>query len=84
MPHCPPLIVNDFNLAHFDKMARGLASMGFAINAHSGEVSEGSFGFSWHFDPEREVLRIQCTRRPILIPCETIAAKIQKLLNTQD
>lgn len=84
MPECPPLIVNGFSLSQFDKMVRGLASMGVTIHAHSGEISEGSYGFSWQFDPEREVLRIQCTHRPILMPCETIAAKIQKYLRKQD
>lgn len=84
MLHCPPLILRGINLARFEKMVKALASMGVVISSHSGEASEGSYGFSWDFDPEREIIRIQCMRRPVLMPCETIEKKIKRFLSAPD
>jgi len=84
MLHCPPLILGGFNLSRFEKDGQGPGVDGIIISSYSGEASEGRYGLSWDFNPDREVIRKQCTRGPVLMPCETIEKKTKRFLSAPD
>jgi hypothetical protein len=42
---------------------------GVAITADSGAASKSGFTMRWNFDPVTQVLSVQCTEKPFIIPC---------------
>ncbi len=53
---------------------------GIAISGNSGEAAKSGFTVAWDYDPGAQTLRLQCVDSPFWVPCFTINAKIQDLV----
>jgi hypothetical protein len=45
---------------------------GVEITSNVGTVTHGSFVFTYNYDPNAEVLLVQCQKKPLFIPAATI------------
>jgi hypothetical protein len=52
------------------------AEHGFAINDYSGQISESGFTVRWNYDPQSQLLQIQCVDSPFYVPCSLINGQI--------
>jgi hypothetical protein len=80
MPGCGVLVFKDFSESRFRLMAAKAASIGIELNSLAGESEKNGFGVSWEFDPEREILRIECTSRPLFVACDFVNREIEDLV----
>jgi hypothetical protein len=55
---------------------------GLALSGNIGEASAQGITVRWNFDPVSQVLTIECTDKPFLLPCGTINSTIQNLVNS--
>jgi hypothetical protein len=51
------------------------------MNTNQGEITRDGVTIRWLFDPTRQILEIQCTDAPFLVPCSTVNGRIQELVN---
>ncbi len=66
------------HFAFFLSKAEQLGIPGLAGQGNSGEASHSGVTIRWSYDPEGQVLKVQCTKSPMLLPCSLINSKIQE------
>jgi hypothetical protein len=49
---------------------------GIDIDSDRGEASERGFTLGWSYDARAEELEIQCTKKPLLVPCGMVNGRI--------
>jgi hypothetical protein len=80
MAGCDPLV---FAAVDAEKLASIKESLGqqYGVNVDSdqGEQTVRGFTFEWSYAAEQQLLRIQCTGKPMLIPCSVISGRIDDL-----
>lgn len=72
---------NGFTQARLDGLAQKPSAAGIAISGPHGEASKEGFTVSWNFDPARQVLDLQCTKKPFVVTCEYVNGKMQELID---
>ena len=80
MAGCDPLVfpgVDESTLASIKESLS--ASYGVNVDADQGEQTVKGFTFEWSYAAEQKLLRIQCTGKPMLIPCTVINGRIDDL-----
>ncbi len=53
---------------------------GMPISGNSGQASEGGFTLAWNYNPEAQMLDIQCLESPFMAPCLMINGKIESMV----
>ena len=80
MAGCDPLV---FSGVDEEKLARIKESLGeqygVRVDSDKGEQTVRGFTFEWSYAAEQQLLRIQCTGKPMLIPCSVINGRIDDL-----
>ena len=49
---------------------------GIRIESDQGEATERGFTLRWSYDTSEQTLRIQCTKKPFLVPCGLVEGRI--------
>jgi len=55
---------------------------GLALSGDSGTVSAQGISVSWTFDPLSLTLTIQCTDKPMFVPCGMLSSKIRDIVDS--
>jgi hypothetical protein len=80
MAGCDPLVFSGVDEAKLASIKESLsASYGVNVDADQGEQTVKGFTFEWSYAADQQLLRIQCTGKPMLIPCSVITGRISDL-----
>jgi hypothetical protein len=82
MNGCSEQVFNGITQSRWDCIKQAIqARMGVAISTDSGTTSKSSFNMRWNFDPLTQILTIQCTDKPFIIPCSAIESTVTAIVN---
>jgi len=62
-------------------MTQAAQDAGITISGNVGEASKAGITIRWQYDPGSQVLELQCTEAPFFVPCATINARLQSLVD---
>jgi hypothetical protein len=52
---------------------------GIAVDRDAGEASKRGFTIEWAYDAGTHMLEVECTKKPLLVPCGTVNKHIEDL-----
>jgi hypothetical protein len=55
-------------------------SQGLDLSGETGSTTYQGLDFSWTYDAAAQALTIQCTGKPIFVPCSMIESRIRALI----
>jgi hypothetical protein len=80
MPSCPPIIFEAMTAEKYAALLQTAQSQGLAISGLSGSTSYQGMSFTWSYDSVAESLTLQCTEKPMFIPCSMIESRIRSVV----
>jgi hypothetical protein len=81
MANCPPVIFDNISTDIFATLVATAKAQGLDISAQSGSTTYQGMSFTWTYDQLAQNLTIQCTEKPIFIPCTMIESKLRSLIS---
>lgn len=82
MAGCKAQYFSAIDAAAFAAMQARGAEAGVPIRGNDGQASSLGVTLRWHYDPDAQALTVECMEAPFFIPCSTIAAKVQELVDS--
>ncbi len=85
MAGCDEIRVPAVSRAHYELFLQRGAQMGLpelAGNGDRGEAKTSGVTVQWEYLAEQQVLRVQCTEAPALLPCAMIDTRIQEVIGS--
>ena len=80
MAGCDPLVFSGVDEEKLASIKESLGRQyGVSVDSDKGEQTVRGFTFEWSYAAEQQLLRIQCTGKPMLIPCGVINGRIDDL-----
>ena len=80
MAGCDPLVFSGVDEEKLASIKESLSQQyGVSLDADQGEQTVRGFTFEWSYAADQQLLRIQCTGKPMLIPCGVIHGRIDDL-----
>ena len=74
---CDPLVFSGVDESKLASIKESLSrAYGVRVDSDQGEQTVRGFTFEWAYEADRQSLRIQCTGKPMLIPCGVINGRI--------
>ncbi|WP_263355757.1 hypothetical protein [Acidicapsa ligni] len=80
MSNCPPMTFEGISAAQYAILLQTAQSQGLNLTGESGSTSYQGMDFTWNYDQANQTLAIQCTGKPIFIPCSMIEAKVRSVV----
>ena len=83
MAGCDEIRVPAVSREHYDLFLKRGAQMGLpslAAQGDSGEAKQSGVTVQWQYLAEQQVLVVQCTEAPALLPCAMIDTRIREVL----
>jgi len=72
--------MQDISAERYAQLLVTAQAQGLGLAGESGSTQFQGMGFSWSYDRAAEVLTIQCTEKPMFVPCSMIEARIRGLV----
>ena len=80
MPSCLPMTFTGVTQEKYAALLLNAQSQGLALTGTSGSTAFQGMDFTWNYDAPAQALTIQCTEKPIFVPCSMIESKLRTLL----
>ena len=80
MSHCPPISLCEITPEKYAALLTQAQAQGLNLIGESGSTSYQGMDFSWSYDDAAQTLTIQCTEKPIFVPCSMIESRIRALI----
>jgi len=80
MSHCPPMTFSGITAQTYQELLVKAQAQGLELNGPSGSTEYQGMEFTWSYDEAAESLTIQCTNKPMLIPCGMIESRIRGVI----
>lgn len=81
MSACAMLTYNNVTQAAWQSAQQAVAAkFGVQITTDSGNATSDGFTVHWNYDAARQMLSIQCTDSPFLVPCSAINSEINDMV----
>ncbi len=81
MAGCKPQFFTAVDAATFNALqAKGKAA-GLPIAGNEGQATTMGVTLRWHYDPAAQALTVECTDAPFFVPCSTVTARVQELVD---
>jgi hypothetical protein len=80
MSNCPPITVNDISREQYQALLTTAQAQGLALTGDAGSTTYQGMDFTWSYDAPAQLLTIQCTEKPMFVPCSMIETRIRGLI----
>ena len=80
MSSCPAIAFGDVSEEKYEALLITAQAQGLELAGESGSTTYQGIDFTWHYDRPAQSLTIQCTGKPIFIPCSMIESRIRALI----
>jgi hypothetical protein len=77
---CPAITFAEITADKYQTLLATAAAQGLNLAGEQGSSTYQGLDFTWAYDAPGETLTIQCTGKPIFIPCSMIEARIRALI----
>lgn len=77
MSQCPPITFEAMTPEKYASLLQTAQSQGLALTGNTGSTTYQGMTFTWNYDPATQSLTLQCTEKPIFIPCSMIESRIR-------
>jgi hypothetical protein len=81
MPHCPEIVAPGITREKYQSLVATAKAQGLDLSAETGSTTHQGMDFTWRYEPASETLTIQCTEKPIFVPCGMIESRIRSLMS---
>lgn len=80
MSHCPEIVLQGITGERYALLLATAKAQGLELEGESGSTSYQGMSFRWRYEAEAGLLTIQCTEKPIFVPCGMIEGRIRGLV----
>jgi hypothetical protein len=80
MSACPPITLEGITAGKYATLIQTAQAQGLQLTGDAGITQYQGMDFTWNYDPAAAALTIQCTSKPIFVPCSMIESRIRSLV----
>ena len=80
MSACPEIVATGVTPEKYQTLLATAKAQGLDLSGETGSTSYQGLDFTWTYDAAGESLTIQCTGKPIFVPCSMIESRIRALI----
>ena len=80
MAHCPEIVLSEITPEKYQSLLATAKAQGLDLSGETGSTAFQGMDFIWTYDPAAQSLAIQCTGKPIFVPCSMIESRIRGLI----
>ena len=80
MSHCPEIAVSGITPEKYQSLLATAKAQGLDLTGETGTTTFQGLDFTWTYDAAQGTLTIQCTGKPIFVPCSMIESRIRSLI----
>ena len=80
MSACPEIVATGVTPEKYQTLLATAKAQGLDLSGETGSTTYQGLDFTWTYDAVGESLTIQCTGKPIFVPCSMIESRIRALL----
>ena len=80
MPSCPAITLTEITPDKYQSLLATAKAQGLDLTGTDGSTTYQGMDFTWLYDASCASLTIQCTGKPIFIPCTMIESRIRGLI----
>jgi hypothetical protein len=78
---CPAITLQGIPPDKYATLLTTAQGQGLNLTGDSGSTQFQGMDFTWNYDQTSATLTIQCTNKPIFIPCSMIESRIRALIS---
>jgi hypothetical protein len=78
---CPAITLTGITTEKYQTLLAKAAAQGLELAGPSGSTGFQGMQFTWNYDAASDSLTIQCTDKPIFVPCSMIESRIRSLMS---
>ncbi len=80
MSACPEIVIDNLDPEKYASLLTAAQAQGIQLSGDAGTTHYQGMNFTWSYDTATNTLRMQCTEKPIFVPCHMIEQKIRQLI----
>ena len=80
MSNCAPIQLEGITEEKYAALLATAKAQGLDLSGASGTTTYQGLDFTWNYDQAAQTLTIQCTGKPIFVPCSMVEARIRSLV----
>jgi hypothetical protein len=80
MAHCPEIVLSEITAEKYQSLLATAKAQGLDLTGETGSTAFQGMDFTWTYDSAGQCLAIQCTNKPIFVPCSMIESRIRSLV----
>ena len=80
MSGCPEITIENLTAEKYASLLTAAQAEGIQLSGDAGTTEYSGMRFQWTYDAASATLRMQCTEKPMFIPCHMIEQKIRQLV----
>jgi len=80
MSQCPEIVLSEITAEKYQSLLATAKAQGLDLTGETGSTTFQGMDFTWAYDPAAQSLAIQCTNKPIFLPCSMIESRIRSLI----
>ena len=80
MSACPEIVATGVTPEKYRTLLATAKAQGLDLSGETGSTTYQGLDFTWTYDAAGESLTIQCTGKPIFVPCSMIESRIRALI----
>jgi len=77
---CPAITLQGVTAEKYATLLATAQGQGLNLTGLTGSTQFQGMDFTWNYDQPSETLTLQCTNKPIFIPCSMIESRIRALI----
>jgi hypothetical protein len=80
LSHCPEIVLSEVTAEKYQSLLATAKAQGLDLSGVTGSTNYQGMDFTWNYDSAGQCLTIQCTNKPIFVPCSMIESRIRSLV----